>query len=87
MNAESNYAIAIAALSDWFKNLAPVYQPMKKNKNKTNSDLNVRFFPRFEEVIRNCYECGLIALFTPAVIGQSNYPGIFFATLNRKEHY
>ena len=30
MTVESNYAIKIATLSDWFKNLAPVYQPMRK---------------------------------------------------------
>ena len=30
MTIESNYVIAIAALSDWLKNLAPVYQPLKK---------------------------------------------------------
>ena len=57
MTVDSNYAIAIAKLSDWFKNFAPVYQPMKKI---TNCDLHARFFPRFAQVTRNCYEFGLV---------------------------
>ena len=36
MTFESNYAIAIATLSDWFKNLAPVYQPVRR-KTKANA--------------------------------------------------
>ena len=32
MNVKSKYAIAIATLSDWFKNLVPVYQPEGKPK-------------------------------------------------------
>ena len=31
----SNYAIPIATLNDWLKNLAPVFQSMR-NKTKTN---------------------------------------------------
>ena len=38
MTVESNYAIAISSLSDWFRNLAPVYQPMKR-KTKDQSQL------------------------------------------------
>ena len=56
---ESNYAIAIATLSDWFKNLAPLYQPMRRI-TKTNRDLHARFSPRFEKVTWNCYEFGLV---------------------------
>ena len=40
MTVESNYAIAIATRSDWFKNLAPVYQPMTQPKTKTNRNLH-----------------------------------------------
>ena len=29
MNVESNFAIAIAVLGDWFKTLVPVYQHMR----------------------------------------------------------
>ena len=36
MTVERNYVIAIATLSDWFNNLAPLYQPMRR-KTKTNS--------------------------------------------------
>ena len=35
MIVESNYAIAIATLSDWLKRLAPGFQPMR-SKTKTN---------------------------------------------------
>ena len=60
MTVESlNYAIAIATFSDWFKNLAPVHQPMRR-KTKTNRDLHARFFPRFEKVTWNYYEFGLV---------------------------
>ena len=44
MTAESNYAIAIAKLIGWFKNLAPVSQPMR-NKNQNHSDLARAIFP------------------------------------------
>ena len=36
MTVERNYVIAIATLSDWFDNLAALYQPMRR-KTKTNS--------------------------------------------------
>ena len=39
MAVESNYAIAIATLGDWPKNLAPVLQPTRSN-TKTNRTLN-----------------------------------------------
>ena len=35
MTVESNYVIAIAALNDWLKRLAPVFQPIR-SKTKTN---------------------------------------------------
>ena len=38
MNVEGNYVIAIATLSDWLTNLAPVFQPMR-SKTKTNRTL------------------------------------------------
>ena len=48
MTVESNYVIAIAAVCDWLKNLAPVFQPMKsKNKTKTNCTFCVLPFPRY----------------------------------------
>ena len=59
MTVESNYAIAIDTLSDWFQNLTPIYQPLKR-KVKTNSDFHARFFPRFEQVTWNFYEFGLV---------------------------
>ena len=35
MTVESNCAVAIATPSDWLKNFAPVYLPMR-SKTKTN---------------------------------------------------
>ena len=53
MTVEINYAIAIAMLSDWLKNLAPVFQPMR-NKTKNNRSFYARLFPRFEQGAGNC---------------------------------
>jgi len=71
MTVESNNAIAIGALSDWLKNLTPVFQPIR-SKTKTIRTLYARFFPRLElqVIVRN--SDWLIALFA-AVIGRSNY--------------
>ena len=45
MTIESNYANAIASLRDWFKNLVPFYQPMRR-KAKTNRESVARaIFP------------------------------------------
>ena len=38
MTVESSYAIAIAALSDWLKNLAHLFQPIG-SETKTNRAL------------------------------------------------
>ena len=53
MTVESNFAVAVATPSDWLKNLALVFQPMRK-KTKTSRTLRARFFPRFEQVTVNC---------------------------------
>ena len=76
MTVDSNYAIAIATLSDWFKKLAPVNQLMRR-KGKTNRDLHARLFRAFATNLD-----WMIALFAPAVIGRCNYFGIYFSTLN-----
>ena len=55
MTDESNYSIAFAPLSDWPKNLALVFRPMR-GKSKTNRTLYARFYPRFEQVAGNCKE-------------------------------
>ena len=59
MTVESNYVIAIAALSDWLKRLTPVFQPMR-SKTKTNRTLYASFFPRFERVTGNCSDLWLV---------------------------
>ena len=75
MTVESNHAIAVATLGDWFKSLVPAYQPMKR-KAKTNHDLHAWYFQHFEQVTWNCYESGLVHCaveFAPTVNGPSNY--------------
>ena len=52
MTVESQYAIAIASLSDWLKNLSPFFQPMR-SKTKSKRTLYALFFPRFEQVTGN----------------------------------
>ena len=65
MILESNYAIA--TVSDWLKNLATVFQPMRtKTKTKTNHTLYARYLPRFKGKVTLfnvgssfCYETGI----------------------------
>ena len=76
MAVESNYAIVIASRNDWFKNRAPVYQPVKKT-TKTNRDLHARFLHGFATNLD-----WFIALVAIAVIGRRNYFGVCFTTLN-----
>ena len=79
MTVESNYAIAIATLSDWLKRLAPVFQPMK-SKTKTSRTTYARFFPSELQIIaRNCG--WFIVLFVPVVIGRNNCFGFGFSTV------
>jgi len=55
MSAKNSYAIAIVTLSDWLKNRAPVFQPMR-SQIKTKRTFYERFFPRFEKITGNCKE-------------------------------
>ena len=71
MTVESNYAIAIATLGDWFKNLAAVlYQPMKR-KTKTNRDVRAQCFPHFLQVTQNLNSDWFFVLFALAMIDWS----------------
>ena len=85
MTVESNYAIvnaiAHATLSDWLKNVASVFQPMRsKTKTKTNRTSYARFFPRFEQATGKYSKFDwFTALFAPVVIGRANYSGIGFS--------
>ena len=81
MTVESNYAIVIATLNDWLKNLAPVCQPMER-KTTTNRGLHARFsrdLSKLHGIATNLD--WFIALFAPAVIGRSNYFGICLSRL------
>ena len=57
MTVESNYAMAVATLCDWLKNLAPVFQPMR---SKTNCTFYALLLPRSEPGTGNCFEFGLV---------------------------
>ena len=74
MTVEGNYTIVIATLSDWLKNLTPVFQsvgsktPCTRDFSRTLSNLQV--------IARN--SDSFIAPFTPVVIC---YFGIGFSTV------
>ena len=76
MNVETNYAIVIAALSDWLQNLMLVFQPMK---SKTKHTLCIWFFSLLQVMGSNSGR--LIVLFAHVVIGGRNYFGIGFSTV------
>ena len=81
MTVESNYAITIATLNDWFKSLAPVFQ-LIRSKTKTNWTLCTPFFPGFSKLqVTARYSDWFIVLFAPVVIGRSNYFGFGFSTV------
>ena len=87
MAVESNYAIAIATLSDWLIRLAPVFEPLW-SKTKTNPTMYAWFSRALSElqvIARNCD--WFIALFVPAVIGRSNCLGFGFSTVISKPFY
>ena len=73
MIAKNTYAIAIATLSGWLKNLAAVFQPMR-SKNKNQSHLVRAIYPALSAsyTISRNYDW-FIALFAPVVIGRNNY--------------
>ena len=72
----------IATGCDWLKNLAPLSRPIRSN-TKTNRDLPARV-PRAWRRLHVFASSSdwFIELFTTVVIGQSNYFGFGFATLN-----
>ena len=74
MTVESDYAIATAALSDWLQNVAPAFQPMKRNRlqnqNESQPSSYARFFPRLK--LCSCCDWGVgialvILFFSPVV--------------------
>ena len=86
MTVENNYAIAIATLSDWFKNLPPVYQPIRRKKQLGKPKPISTCTRDFSRALSKLYGIAtnvdwFFALFAPAVIGRSNYFGICFTTL------
>ena len=76
LTVESNYAIAIATLSDWLKRLVPVFQPKPiaprtRDFSRASSQLQV--------IARNCD--WFIAPPARVVIGRSNCFGFGFSTV------
>ena len=75
-------------LCDWSTKFKPFSQPME-SQTKSNRDFLARVFPRLAPVTCTVFASisdWFIALFSSAVIGQSNhvYFGFGFTTLNRK---
>ena len=70
----------MATASDWLKNLAPLSR-LIRSKTKTNRNLPARVFPRLAPVFASSSDW-FIGLLTTVVIGQSNYFGFGFTTLN-----
>ena len=77
MTVENNSAIAIDTLSDWLKDLEPVFQPMR---SKTNRTLYARFLTGFEQVIARNSDWST-PLSSAVVTGRSNHFDIRFATV------
>ena len=81
MTVESNYMIAIAALSDWLKRLASFSTNETQNQNQSHL-VRVIFSRASSElhgIARNCD--WFIALPAPVVIGRSNCFGFGFSTV------
>ena len=58
-NNVSSFASTFTSLSDWFKVLAPLFQPTR-SKTKTNRGLHVHIFPRFVSATYNYFEFSLV---------------------------
>ena len=70
----------ITSLSDGFKVLAPVFQPIRA-ETKTNRGSRVHIFSRFVSATCNYFEFWFTGLSPSFLIGQSNYFGFGFTTL------
>ena len=72
----------ITSLSDWFKVPAPFFHPIR-SETKTNRGSRVHIFPRFVSATCNYFEFDWFAGLSQSIlIGQSNYFGFGFTTLN-----
>lgn len=74
MTVKSNYVTA--TLSNWLKNLVPVFQSMKSKIGT----INCVFFLGFEQEIEKNSDWFLV-LFAPMVIGRINWFTIGFSTV------
>ena len=87
MTVESNYAIAIATLSDWLKDSRQFFNqwegkpkpvaPRRRDFSRASGELQI--------IARNCD--WLIVLFVPVVIGRNNCFGFGFPTVIWKPFY
>ena len=81
MPVESNYTIAIATLTDWLTNLAPVFQPkiIKPKPIAPCARQSSRALRKLHIIARN--SDWFMTLFLIVVIGRSNCYGIGFSTV------
>ena len=81
MTVESNCAIAIATLSDWLKNFAPVFQPMRcKTQPISPCTRDVsRVLSKLRVIARN--SDWFTALSAPVAIGRITHFRIAFWTV------
>ena len=82
MTVERNHSTAIATPSDWLKNLALVFQPIRSKPPKTNRTLYARLFSRALSKLQAITSDWFIVLFVPVAIGRSYYYGIVFFLLS-----
>ena len=80
MTVERNRSTAIATPSDWLKNLALVFHPIRSKPPKTNRTLYARLFSRALSKLQAITSDWFIVLFVPVAIGRSYYYGIGFLT-------
>ena len=76
MAVESNYAITIATLTDWMKNLRQVFLANEKQNPSHLVRAISRALKKLYVISRNSDR--FIATLTPVVIGWTNYFGIAF---------
>ena len=72
---EPIYAIAIATLGDWLKDLAPVFSTNENQNHKPIAPCT-RDFSRALNKLQAGSSDWIITLLAPVVIGRSNYFGI-----------
>ena len=71
--------VCFTTICDWLAKFGPLSQSMR---NKTSRDSLARVFPRLIPVTCISNSDWIVAMFTSAVIAQSDYAGFDFMTLD-----